>query len=198
MVDDASMSAPGPERLITVHARASYQALARTPPLRIAVALTTFLPPAGGEVGPEATAEFAVEQSFALWVAAFEGELPRSWAGHEIHSRHQRITTPTADVIAAAEGALDYPRWACRALAGHEDWAEEPPAGRYYGHTPGQGEDLSAGGCQIGGLNGWWLHFQAPSSGDFELSAAVVRRRQDPRSEDAIQLGTVSVHITLT
>lgn len=192
------MSAPGPEQTITAHARARYQALAHTPQLRIAVALTTSLPPAGGDVGPEATARFAAEQSFALWVAAFEGELPRLWAGHEIHSRHQRITTPTADVIAAAEGGLDYPRWACRALAGHEDWADEPPAGRYYGFAPGEGDNLGAGGCRIGGLNGWWLHFQAPSSGDFELSAAVVRHRQDPESEDAVQLGTVSVHITLS
>ena len=118
MVDDASMSAPGAEQLVTVHARASYQALARTPPLRIAVAPTTFLPPAGGEVGPEATAEFAVEQSFALWVAAFEGELPRSWAGHEIHSRHQRITTPTADVIADACAHVPVPRQSIGAAQG--------------------------------------------------------------------------------
>lgn len=183
------------EPLFTAHARARYAALPKTPELRIGVALVEMSPPMGADIAPEATAQFALGQSFPVQVTAFEGQPhPFVWAGHEIHSRHERIHTPTADLIAVAEDMLGYPRRVCRPLAGQQDWAGEPPAGRYYGFDPGQGGDV----CRFGGLNGWMVHFQAPSTGDFELSAAVVRHRQDPTSEDAVQLGTLSVHITLT
>lgn len=180
---------------VTVTARAVYHPLPDTPDLRLGLALTNLFLPLGDAITPHARDTFAVGGSFPVTLTAFEGEPhPFRWAGHEIHSRHRRIRTCDVDVIALAENGLEVPRWACRALPGLEDWAEDAPVGAYWGFPAG---DPRADVCRYGYLNGWTVHLQAPSTGTFELplrwcAGGATRPIQAPE-----QLGSVTVHVTI-
>lgn len=190
------MNDRGPDTLCTVTARAHYESLPGTQHLAVGVALTSWQYPDGDDIQPVVTAEFANWDSFPVNLIAFAGDPPvRWWVGVEIHSRHSRIRTSTVDVLAVAETDLAAERHDSRPLPGLEDWTDPPPVGLLWGFPTGHpGTDV----CRFGSMSGWMVHPQRPSTGTFELAAPVVRWRADPTSEEAQQLGVVTVHVTIT